>query len=352
MSLSYAIIGTGAIGGYYGACLQQAGCEVHFLLRSDYAQVCNHGIQVESINGDFTVARVNAYRQAQAMPPVDVAIVSLKTTQNHLLKELLPAIKPDGAILSLQNGLGVEADIVQQLSAATNLEASNPKTISPKTISPETTNAEITGFRPTVLGGLCFICANKVGAGHIRHLDYGQVLLGAYDDHNQRCSPTPLMAAIAADFARAQIKISVTDDLPMARWRKLVWNVPYNGLSVVLDATTEEMMADDGVRSLITTLMNEVVTAANAWGENVSPSSDRTLPTEIIDQMLTQTEQMSPYRTSMKIDYDEGRSLEIETILGNPIRAAKALSIPTPAMTMLYQQLTFLQRKKASLNLV
>jgi 2-dehydropantoate 2-reductase len=121
--------------------------------------------------------------------------------------------------------------------------------------------------------------------------------------------------------------------------------VPYNGLSVVLEATTEEMMKDAGVRSLITTLMSEVVTVANAWGQQVSPDSDRRIPPETITQMLTQTEQMAPYRTSMKIDYDEKRPLEIEAILGSPLHTAQELSIAVPAMTALYQQLAFLNTR-------
>ncbi len=327
MPLSYAIIGTGAIGGYYGARLQQAGCEVHFLLRSDYKQVRDRGLIIDSIHGDFTLPSVKAYSKPEDIPPVDVAVIALKSTYNNLLKNLLPRLNPNGVILSLQNGLGIEAEIVQLL---------------------EKTNGEITKATPTVLGGLCFICSNKVGAGHIQHLDYGRVLLGAHDEANQLCPHTPVMNAIAADFTRAKVPIELTDDLPIACWKKLVWNVPYNGLSVVLDATTEEMMADEGVRSLITTLMNEVVTVANTWGQQVSPGSDRRVPQETISQMLSQTAQMAPYRTSMKIDYDEKRPLELEAILGNPLRTARSLNIPTPAMTMLYQQLAFLNSRNQS----
>lgn len=76
--LKYAVIGTGAIGGYYGARLQQAGCEVHFLLRSDYAQVRENGLIIESISGDFALPEVNAYSDPAQMPPVDVVIVALK----------------------------------------------------------------------------------------------------------------------------------------------------------------------------------------------------------------------------------------------------------------------------------
>jgi 2-dehydropantoate 2-reductase len=322
MTLKYAVIGTGAIGGYYGARLQQAGCEVHFLLRSDYAAVRQQGLRVDSVNGDFVLPTVNAYSSPSQMPPVDVVLIALKTTHNHQLPNLLPSVNPAGAILSLQNGFAIEQEIAQQLQQ-------DPKT------------SEL-----SILGGLCFICANKIAPGHIHHLDYGRVLLGAYDKNNYLCPATTLMETIAADFSRANIPIKITPDLPMARWQKLVWNVPYNGLSVVLDATTEEMMADAGVRSLITTLMQEVVTLANAWGaENAAADTPRSLSPDVIAQMLTQTEQMSPYRTSMKIDYDEGRSLEIEAILGNPIRVAQALNIAVPAMTMLYQQLAFLNAR-------
>lgn len=317
MALTYAIIGTGAIGGYYGARLQQGGCDVHFLLHSDYEVVRDRGITIESVDGNFTLPSVKTYNNPKNMPPVDVAVVALKTTNNALITKLLPPIKPNGAILSLQNGLGVEADIVQHLK-------------------------ETTDPVPAILGGLCFICSNKVGDGHIRHMAYGDVLLGAHNEQNQPGPPTPLMESIAADFTRARLTIDLTADLPMARWKKLVWNVPYNGLSVVLDATTEEMMNDDGVRSLIITLMQEVLTVANAWGQKISPGTQRNLPLETIDQMLAHTEEMVPYRTSMKIDYDEGRPMEIEAILGNPINTAQNLKISVPTMTMLYQQLTFL----------
>lgn len=325
--LSYAIIGTGAIGGYYGARLQQAGCEVHFLLRSDYTEVQQAGLKVESIEGDFYLPQVSAYPRAAQMPPVDVAIVALKTTHNAKLPQLLPPLKPQGAILSLQNGLDIEAGIAQHLTAACQPV-------------------------PTLLGGLCFICANKVGPGHIRHLDYGRVLLGAHDPARQPCPPTPLMERIAADFSRAQVPIALTEDLPLARWQKLVWNVPYNGLSVVLDATTEAMMANREVRSLITTLMEEVVAVANGWAQEVSPGSGRHIADGAIAQMLAHTETMAPYRTSMKIDYDEGRPLEIEAILGNPVRTAQAVRVAAPAMTMLYQQLSFLNRQKLQPSVV
>ncbi len=318
--LRYAIIGTGAIGGYYGARLQQSGCDVHFLLRSDYEHVRENGLVIESIDGNFVLPKVNAYSDPTDMPSVDVAIVALKTTQNFRLPELLPKINPGGAVLLFQNGIGVESEAVQVLGESA----------------------------PVVLGGLCFICANKVAPGHVKHLEYGRVSIGAHDSQDQVCTPTLLIEEIVSDFTGANIEAEAVDDLPMARWKKLVWNVPYNGLSVVLDATTDEMMADDGVRSLITALMQEVIAIANAWAEHVSPNSNRSISYDWAEKMLAQTESMQPYRTSMKIDYDENRPLEIEAILGNPLRIAKKIKLAAPYMEMLYQQLCFLDAADVS----
>ena len=93
---SYAILGTGALGGYYGACLQRAGIDVHFLLRSDYEHVSKHGLIVESPDGNFTLPQVHAYSDVNKIPRCDVVAVTLKTTQNHLLPQLLSnVIKTD-----------------------------------------------------------------------------------------------------------------------------------------------------------------------------------------------------------------------------------------------------------------
>ncbi|EKV01176.1 ketopantoate reductase [Leptolyngbya sp. PCC 7375] len=306
----YAIIGTGAIGGYYGARLQQSGCDVNFLLRSDYEHVKKYGVLVESVDGDITLPQVNAYHSPADMPPIDVVVIALKTTQNNRLTELMPPLREGAVILTLQNGLGIEEDIAQM--------------VSPKQI----------------MGGLCFICSNKVGSGHIHHLDYGKIQLGAYSAKNQQRELTTTMMEIADDFRGAKIPIDVTEDLFMARWRKLVWNVPYNGLSVVLDATTNELMADEAVKAQIHTLMTEVITAANTWVDHLSKqtASTRHIPINWAADMLNATTKMKPYRTSMKIDFDEGRPLEVEAILGNPVRAAAEVGVKVPEMEKLYKQ--------------
>ncbi len=305
---SYAILGTGALGGYYGACLQRAGLDVHFLLHSDYEHVCQQGLVIESPDGDFTLPQVNAYGDIGKMPPCDVVVVALKTTQNHLLPEMLPTVvKDDGVVLVLQNGLGIEEAVAQIVSSE------------------------------RVIGGLCFLCSNKVGPGHIRHLDYKEIKLGEYTPNYQPGGITERMRQIGSDFEGAGIPIKLAEDLLLARWQKLVWNIPYNGLSVVLDATTNELMADNYTRILVQELMGEVVAGAASAG--------RIITDRFVQQMLDHTEKMTPYRTSMKVDYDEKRSLEVEAIVGHPLRAATAAGADLPLISMLYRQLKFLDAK-------
>lgn len=304
----YAIIGTGAIGGFYGARLQQAGQEVHYLLRSDYDYVAQHGLTIESPDGSFTLPQVHAYSDVAQMPACDVVIVALKTTQNHLLPQLLPnVVKPDGVVLVLQNGLNVEPMV-----------------------------ADIVGS-DRVMGGLCFICSNKIGPGHIRHLDYKAIALGEYGPKYAAQGLTERLQRIAQDFEAAEIPIQKSDDLLKTRWRKLLWNIPFNGLSVALDATTDEMISDPAIYQLATHLMKEVLSVARAYGRDIG---DRAL-----HENLDHTAQMKPYKTSMKIDFDEGRPLELDAIFRQPIAAAQQRLIAVPLITALYQQLLFLDRR-------
>jgi 2-dehydropantoate 2-reductase len=309
---NYAIVGTGALGGFYGARLQKAGLEVNFLLRSDYERVKKHGLIVESPEGDFTLPQVRAYHDAHKMPKCDVVILALKTTQNHLLPKLLPPLlKDNGTVLVLQNGLNTEPEV-----------------------------AKIVGAE-RVVGGLCFLCSYKVSPGHICHLDYGTITLGEYAQDYKAIGITNRLHQIASDFKRAQIPIKMSEDLLLSRWKKLVWNIPYNGMSVILDARTDELMANPNTLVLVEQIMREVIAGAK--------SCDRIIPDDFIPHMLEYTEKMKPYRTSMKIDYDESRPLEVEAIFGNPMRVAQKAGIKLPQIEVIYRMLKFVdvQRQEA-----
>lgn len=306
--LTYAILGTGALGGYYGACLQRSGLEVHYLLRSDYDHVRQHGLKIDSQDGDFTLPEVNAYNDPRDMPRCDVVLVCMKTTDNHQLPDLLPAVvKDDGVVVVMQNGLGVENQV-----------------------------ADIVG-PDRVMGCLCFLCANKIGPGHIHHIDYKAIRLG---EHTADATPggiTDRLTQIAEDFKKANIPATACDDLILARWMKLVWNIPYNGLSVVLNSTTDRLMADPRTRTLVEELMREVQAGAATAGRAISE--------EHIQTMLTNTEKMAAYKPSMLLDFELGRPLEIEVMYAAPLRVADHHGLRLPRIEMLYQQLQFLDPK-------
>ena len=301
----YAILGTGALGGFYGARLCRAGADVHFLLRSDFEHVQQHGLVVESKDGDFVLPQVQAYGDVRRMPRCDVAVVALKATQNHLLPALLPPVlADDGVVLLMQNGLGGEEEAAQAAPGH------------------------------AVLGGLCFLGSNKVGPGHIRHLDYGTVHFAEYAADSAPAGVSERTRSIAQDFTDAGIEVDLKDDLLLARWQKLVWNMPMSGLSVVLDTDTRVLMADPHTRAMSKDIMGEVVTGARACGRNIHDS--------FVQKMIDMTQAMPPYRASMKIDFDEGKPMEVEAIYGNPLRAARSAGATLPLVEMLYRQLKFL----------
>jgi 2-dehydropantoate 2-reductase len=305
----YALIGAGAVGGLYGGRLAAAGHELHVLARSDAAHLRDHGLVVESPDGGLHV-HPTIHTDVATIPPVDVVMVALKTTVNHSLPALLgPVARDASTVLVLQNGLGVEA---QALAAAPGA---------------------------TVVGAMCFVCAVKDGPGHVRHLDYGKVTVAQHVAGGAAAGVTDELDAVAKDLAASGTEVVCDPDLVAARWRKLVWNIPYNGLTVVLDAGTDELMADPAARALVEALMAEVGAAAAAVG--------RPLPDGFIDEMLQMTDTMVPYRPSMKLDHDARRPMELEAIYANPVRAARAAGCAVPRIESLWYQLAFLDKQNS-----
>jgi 2-dehydropantoate 2-reductase len=304
----YAILGTGALGGFYGARLCRAGCDVHFLVHSDFEHVRQHGLVVDSKDGDFVLPRVQAYRDVRDMPVCDVAAVALKATHNHLLPSLLPPVLAEGGVvLLMQNGLGGEAEAARAAPGH------------------------------AVLAALCFLCSNKVGPGHICHSDYGAVRFAQYSADGAAAGISESMRAMAQDFAAAGIEVDLLDDLLLARWQKLVWNVPMSGLSVVLDTNTGALMTDSHTRALAEDIMREVMAGARSCGRHIDDG--------FAQKMLDMTLAMKPYRASMKVDFDAHRAMEVEAIYGNPLRAAQQAGARMPLVETLYRQLKFLDAR-------
>lgn len=296
--MTYSIIGMGAIGGFYGGRLAHAGLEVHFLSHSDYAYVIEHGLQIDSCDGNFHLPHINAYHTSADMPKTDVVIVGLKSVNNHLLPELLaPIITDNTVVVLIQNGIGLEADLQ---AAFPNLH---------------------------IVAGLAFICSSKTQPGHINHQCYGSINLGNYS------CPPERFSQILEDFQKAGLQVA---EVPYeeARWKKAVWNMPFNGMTVALDTSTDKLLNNPATRQLIYDQMMEVIGAANALGIEAITS-------EFADKMIEMTDAMVPYSPSMKLDYDFHRPMEIFYLYTRPIEEARKAGFEMPKLSMLEAELKF-----------
>ena len=302
--MKYAVIGMGAIGGYYGGKLAHSGQEVHFLSHNDYKYVRAKGLSVDSCDGSFHLPKINVYQSTTEMPQVDVVIVGLKTTNNKLLKELLPPLLNDHTIVVLiQNGIGVEKD-VEQLFPGIQLVA-----------------------------GLAFICSAKTEPGRVNHQCYGQINFGNYS-----CKDEAKFQLLVADFRQAGIQSGVVE-YHEARWKKAVWNMPFNGMTVALNTQTDLLLKNPSTRALIREQMLEVVSIAQVLGlKNVDDA--------FVDQMIQITDEMTPYSPSMKLDFDFHRPMEIEYLYTRPIEIAHEAGVRVPRLEMLEDELRFIESRK------
>lgn len=290
------IIGAGALGAFYGARLARAGHDVHFLLRSDYETVKQHGLSVKSFEGDFHI-KPPVYDSPESLGTCDLVLVGLKTTNNAALPDLLKhTITPETLVLTLQNGLGNEDAIAKALGA---------------------------GSEKQILGGISFLCSNRIAPGVIHHIDHGQIRISEFGQ-----PVSDRTHAVAALFTSAGIQCEVFDNLMRVRWEKLVWNIPFNGLGVAAQANVEEVLQSPELHDLARNLMLETVASAEKSGTSLDPA--------IVEKMLKNSESMGPYRSSMQVDFENGNHVEVESIIGEPMRRGRAAGASVPRMEMLY----------------
>lgn len=283
---SVAVVGSGAIGLYYGGRLVEAGEDVKFLVRADFEAISRDGLKVESVHGDCELPRVQAFRTPEEIGPVDLVIVAWKATANHLLATVLPPLLHAGTqVLTLQNGLG-------------NCEAL----------------AEIVGPQ-RVLGGLCFVCINRISPGWVSHSAGGRMTIGEF-----RPDGSGRVAELERRFKAAKIPAVAVENLEKSQWEKLVWNIPFNGLSVADGGvTTDVLLATQDQENELRALMVEVIAAARAQGLDLGD--------ELIDFNIERTRPMGPYRTSSMIDFVAGREVEVAPIWEEPLRRANLAGV-------------------------
>jgi 2-dehydropantoate 2-reductase len=309
---SIAIIGAGAVGGFYGAKLQNAGYQVEYL-----SKFLNSGrLKIKSIWGDFEVS-IKVFDDTKKMQIPDLIIVSTKLLPDIPMIEIIqPLLKENSLILFLQNGINQEEKFYSFINK----------------------NKLYKKMNLVILGGLAFTCINRISPKEIHHIDYGKIKIGALLKEHQREAKK-----IVEIFQSAGIETEYTENLRKARWEKLFWNIAFNTLSVLGNqATTDELIQSPYTEELAKLLMFDIYKIAQH--EKNAPNK------KIVQDMIERTRKMKPYKTSMLIDFENKKPMEIDAIVGEPLNLAKKYKIDTPYLKFCYNLLKFLDKKNQSIK--
>jgi len=284
-----AIVGTGALGGWYAGRLAEAGHEVHCLARSDHATIVRDGLTLRHEGAQRVVRVASATPDAAAIGACDLVVVTLKSTSNVALPELLgPLLGPATVVVTLQNGMGNVEALARLLPA------------------------------DRIVAGLCFVCINRLAPAVIDTTLAGYVRMAA------AAGPVnPAVATCVAVFAAAGVDCRAEASLEAVLWKKLCWNIPFNGLAIAGGGvTTDRILADPTLNDRAYRLMKEVQAAAVARGHGFDDAH--------IKRQFVVTVGMGPYRPSSLIDFQEGRDVEVEGIWGEPLRRGLAAGVAMP----------------------
>ena len=284
------VIGAGAIGSFYGAILKRAGCTVSVVLRSDYDAVKADGFRFTSPLGELSWTPDQVYQPGDTPGRLpDYVLLCVKVLPGVDRAELVrPWMGEQTGLVLIENGLDIERELADAFP------------------------------RNPLVSCLAFIAVSRTGPGTVNHQAYGQLVMGNFPtgfDHH--------CAQLAGLFREGGIDINETDAVVGERWRKCVWNTPFNPLSVLANgADTLSMLDAPGGEALIRTLMEEVIAVAKADGYP--------MPDNIIEKNLSGTRAMGAYKNSMALDYLNDRPIELDAILGNVVAIADRLNVPVP----------------------
>ena len=298
-----AVIGAGAVGCYYGGLLAHLGRDVRFLMRSDLETVRRNGLTIKARGETVKLPSVRAFATSVEIGVSELVIVALKATANAALDELLPPlIGPQTVLLTLQNGLGNEEYLAQRWGAE------------------------------RVLGALCFVCLNRTAPGVVEHYDHGTLSIGEF-----RRPSAERTRNVAEAFHAAGIETLVVENLLTERWRKLLWNIPFNGLSIAGGGiTVADVLVDERLRWLARHLMEETLDAARRLGHEI--------PDSFADFQIERSHSMGPYKPSSLLDWQAGRPVEVEAIWGEAWRQGVAAGASMGRLETLYRLLQVLTK--------
>lgn len=296
--MKIAVVGAGAVGGWYGGLLAGAGHEVHTISRTDAAWVAQHGYVLRDRFTERLVRVTSARPSSAGIGACDLVIVAAKSTANRTLPALVqPLLGPSTILLTLQNGMG-NAEVFLKLLPAER-----------------------------VVAGLCFVCINRLSPGLITNTLPGYIRLAAAH------GPRNTAVALCADtLVAAGVEARAEDSLDAVLWKKLCWNIPFNGLAIVGGGlTTDLILQDPQLKARARRLMEEVRVAADCNGQVISEQH--------IQSQFDVTVGMGPYRPSSLIDFQAGREVEVEGIWGIPLERGLAAGAKMPELTLLKGEL-------------
>lgn len=300
------VVGTGAIGGFYGSLLAKAGAKVATVCRSDYEIVKKSGIKINSPLGNFRFIPNQVLKEvAEYSENPDYILVATKVLPKiDIINIIKSKVSKNTSIILIQNGISIEEPLFKAF--------------------PEN----------EIISGLAFICASKINPGEIFHQDYGMLTIGTYPR-----GISTKVTLLKELLSSAGIKCITSDNIILNRWIKLIWNAPFNPISVIAGGVdTKTILKNKESYELTKNIMHEVVLLANKSGFNIS--------TDTIQANIDNTLKMTPYKTSMLLDFENSRPLEVDAILGNTVKIARSFGIKIPYIESLYALLTLIDQKR------
>lgn len=288
------VIGAGAVGGYYGGLLARDGADVTFVARGEYlAAIKESGLRIRSPQGDLTL-RVNAVEDPQEVGEVDLILMCVKAYDTETATaQCVKNIGKETTVLSLQNGVE---------------------------------NEEIIGTivgRERVLGGVVLIASEVNTSWEIIHYSFGKIIIGELDGR-----VSDRIQNISRIFKKSNIPCSLSDNIQLELWKKLVWNASFNSVSTITQSTLHDMMRCEESKRVIRIAMEEVLGVAKGVGHDID--------TSVIENYFVEPERSREMRTSTLQDLLKHKPLEIDAINGVVVKKGEELGIPTPCNSTLY----------------
>ncbi len=309
--MKIAVFGCGAIGGFFGGRLAQAGEDVTFIARGQTLEaLTKDGLSVNSIDGDFNVLAPLATDNPAQVGEVDLVIVAVKTWQVPAAAiAIKPMIGSDTVVLPLQNGVEAAAHLAHVIAER------------------------------HVLGGLCKIIASVKVPGEIWHMGAEPtVVLGELDGRNRQ-----RLQQVAEVFTQAGVTVHVTNDIQSAIWQKFLFIAAWSGLGAVTRSTVGAIRDNPRTREMLINAMSEI--------ESVGRASGIDLPENIVDNTMTFLDSLpAEGTTSMQRDILAGKPSELESQNGAVMRLGESKGVSTPVNSMIYSVLELLERQARQLE--